>query len=207
MKKYIWLNPVTTTALTKANIDYRNLLNSCGYIYVDIDTSLINEVKDKYIDYCEDNTRTIIDARCPKAIEIIKKEYPCLCQNVAPIEPIFITCANYLLNKWVLHDDDAILFMIAPCSSLCNHGNALFKNDVVFLTWKDFCLKNNLHINIETDITPIPLGFFDNTSLNVAKLTGEDNIINSIDTLISSDSKDLVEILYCPNGCHNGDGL
>lgn len=207
MKKYIWLNPVTTTSLEKSYIDYKKLLKDEGFIYVSIDSSLINSVREDYVRYCTYNNKTIIDSRCPKAIEVIKKEYPYLCKNIAPIDPIFINCAKYLFKKWVANDSNAILFMIAPCTSLCNHGNALFKNDVIFLTWLDFCKKNNIDINLTPQKTPIPLGFFDNTNLNVLKLTGKSNIINNINKVMTNDTQDLIEILYCKDGCHNGDGI
>ncbi|WDV45481.1 [Fe-Fe] hydrogenase large subunit C-terminal domain-containing protein [Clostridiaceae bacterium M8S5] len=208
MKKYIWLNPVTSDMLTNNNINVNELFKNLGYILVDLDCSIVDNVLSDYINMCKSTNNPLIDSRCPMVVEIIKEKYPELCKNIAPLDPIFIYCAKHLYKTLIKSNDDSILFIIAPCTSLCHYGNAVLKKDVIFTTWKHFKEKHEICIDLKARRTPIPLGFFDNTDLIIEKLTGESKILSNINKLIEYKSNiDLIEILYCKNGCHNGDGI
>lgn len=54
--------------------------------------------------------------------------------------------------------------------------------------------------------SPIPPGFFDGLGLKTVSITGEKEIRNYLRNGIS-DEVQLVEMLFCNEGCHNGDGI
>ena len=56
------------------------------------------------------------------------------------------------------------------------------------------------------DKSPIPLGYFDSLEVKTKKLTGRDNINGCFKGNLYFEN-DIVEMLYCNNGCNNGDGV
>ena len=54
--------------------------------------------------------------------------------------------------------------------------------------------------------SPIPPGFFDSLGLEMDSLTGRGPIEAYLSAGGRAEAR-LVELLYCENGCHNGDGV
>ena len=86
-------------------------------------------------------------------------------------------------------------------------GNNLHMDNTIFMTWLEFLesLNQNIEGNV-LDNTPIPLGFFDRLNIEKESLSGNDNI-ESYFKNNKFKNLDMIEMLYCHNGCHNGDGV
>ena len=60
--------------------------------------------------------------------------------------------------------------------------------------------------NIEQ--SPIPPGFFTNLGVKTLSLSSKEKIENALSYKFSEiKNYQIIELLYCENGCHNGDGL
>ena len=65
----------------------------------------------------------------------------------------------------------------------------------------------NLQIN-KIESSPIPPGFFENLGIKTLSLCSKEKIQNAFSYKFSElKNYQIIELLYCENGCHNGDGL
>ena len=146
-------------------------------------------------------------SRCPKIKEYINTEY---FEN-ADINPILIETALEIYGN-LNNKENSILYITTPCSYLRDLGNELKLENTTFITWKDFLKENNIILDSlkkkELNESPIPLGFFDKLKriYKVHSVSGEDAVAEIFKNNIYKDN-DLIEALYCSNGCHNGDGV
>lgn len=197
-KKYIWLNPVITSSY-----NYEDLFKTLNKIGFEIVTPHINHLKivlEKYKKELSNLDKPILDKRCPLIVEYFsdKKE---IFKDVN-IDPILIHISRELSDREDL--SDGIKYILTPCFSLKKMGEELNLQNTIFYTWDDFVREYNISINgNKLDISPIPLGFFSSISDNVLKIT-KNNLKQDKDKL---KRYDIVEGLYCLNGCHNGDGV
>ena len=94
-----------------------------------------------------------------------------------------------------------------PCQALADRGNELNLKNTKFIPWNQFL--QTLNCGPEGKIhkeTPIPLGFFDELNFRTVSFTGEYDIREYFRKDFTKEAQ-LIELLYCENGCHNGDGI
>ena len=202
MEKYIWLNPVVLKMYDQQEL--LTVLGSLDFQIVACEENHIQTVKDKYKKRYEECRYSLCDNRCPKAISYVKTHYDHADLEYAAIQPILIHCAEELADKY--KNDDAVLYIITPCTDLKNAGNKLSLKNTVFQTWTEFCREHNIYLNRKSiEASPIPPGFFDNIP-DVVSLSSKDDIDRFFQEPFKQD-KQLIEMLYCQGGCHNGDGV
>ena len=203
--KYILINPVVDKMYEQEILN--NFLKINGYTRVFYNENWADIVINKYKDVIKNaKGATIMDMRCPLAVDtvkdIIEKD-----QNIIfpDIDPILIHCAREISLREDLKDGEKII--ITPCKSLKDIGNNLCMDNTIFMTWLEFLesLDQNIEGNV-LDNTPIPLGFFDSLDLKKESISGNDNI-ESYFRKNKFKNLDMIEMLYCHNGCHNGDGV
>lgn len=203
--KYILINPVVDKMYEQEILN--NFLKINGYTRVFYNENWADIVINKYKDVIKNaKGATIMDMRCPLAVDtvkdIIEKD-----QNIIfpDIDPILIHCAREISLREDLKDGEKII--ITPCKSLKDIGNNLCMDNTIFMTWLEFLesLDQNIEGNV-LDNTPIPLGFFDSLDLKKESISGNDNI-ESYFKNNKFKNLDMIEMLYCHNGCHNGDGV
>lgn len=202
MKKYIWLNPVVLKMYDQEEL--QSTLESLGFQIITCEEDHLQIVKDKYKERYESCKQLLCDNRCPKAISYVKTRYDHASLEYTTIHPILIHCAEELTNRY--KDDDAELYIITPCTDLRDLGNKLALKNTIFQTWTEFCRDYHIQLNSKpTENSPIPPGFFDNIP-NVVSLASKHDI-DCFFQDTSRQDKQLIEMLYCQGGCHNGDGV
>lgn len=179
-----------------------------GYIRVEVENDWHGIVKEKYKElYKNRNNLTILDRRCPATIETIS-EYVNDDEVIIPeIEPILIHCGREIAAREDLEDKKKVI--TTPCESLANYGNKLNLKDTEFISWNGFLKKLALDKEIQRrilDESPIPLGYFTSLGLKSSSLSGKENIESYFKNGLYK-KQELVEMLYCTNGCNNGDGV
>ena len=86
-------------------------------------------------------------------------------------------------------------------------GNALKLPDTGFLSWKEFVdMLGEEPARKSIEESPIPPGFFEDLGMKTVSVTGEEEIRTYLNNDMPRDIQ-LVEMLYCEKGCHNGDGI
>lgn len=198
---YIFINPVVENMYKHS--DLNSFLIENGYTRVYIQENWLQITKEKYKQALRISKNTIIDMRCPKAYKIpksmnIKVTYP-------DIEPILIHCAREISNREDLKGIKKVI--TTPCKSLADFGNSLNIQDTIFYSWLDFLKEQNtIFTGTQLKVSPIPLGYFEELKINHISLSGEKEIYNLFKSKIWEDLS-LVELLFCKQGCHNGDGV
>ena len=201
--KYLWINPVTDKMYDKQKLN--EFIMQQGYKRVETSKDWLSVVKEKYKKAVQDSENTVIDIRCPMAADLVKnladtKEF------VFPeIHPILIHCGCELAEREMTKDDELII--TTPCKALAELGNKLALKNTTFIPWNQFLRKFNEKPGemIESK-TPIPLGFFEELKVNTVSLTGEQEIQEYFQSDFGKEIQ-LIEMLYCKDGCHNGDGI
>ena len=202
MKKYIWLNPVVLKMYDQEELNHA--LESLGYQIVTCEENHLQTVKNKYKKQFDTCRHSLCDNRCPKAIAYVKSHYDYEGLEYSTIQPILIHCAEELANRY--KNDEAELYIITPCTDLRDLGNKLAWKNTKFKTWTEFCMEHQLILTSRTtESSPIPPGFFDNIS-DVVSLSSKEDIDGHFQQTAKQD-KQLIEMLYCKGGCHNGDGV
>ena len=202
MNKYIWLNPVVYKMYDHDQLN--SALSNLGFHIVTCEQNHLKSVKDKYKAKYESCKHLLCDNRCPKAVNHVKAHYDHDSLEYADIKPILIHCAEELADRY--KHEDATLYIITPCTDLRNLGNSLKLPHTVFQTWTEFCRDNSINIDTKsTESSPIPPGFFDNIPNTVSLASKEE--IDRFFKWAPKQEKQLIEMLYCPGGCHNGDGV
>ena len=106
---------------------------------------------------------------------------------------------------------------MCPCQELSELGNKLAKvwekERITFYSWNKWVENFKIYKAKAIHETPIPLGFFDELGIKVKSITGEKRVVEEVSSYqrtqgkSSNDSVDLIEMLYCKGGCHNGNGV
>ncbi len=200
--RYVFINPVTAQMYPRAELDAQ--LARAGYRRVECDTVWRDVVLARYRELTRAQPATIADARCPLAVELVKAHAPSNVR-IAPIEPILLCCGRELSARPELSDGDKLI--TAPCRALAAAGNALCLPRTRFAPWREFA--REAHIDIvprALSECPIPPGFFAGLGCAAASATGRAEILRLLADLPNRDLR-IIELLYCPGGCHNGDGI
>ncbi len=203
--KYIFINPVVDRMYEKASLD--QVLLEKGYQRVEVETDWHALVKEKYNELLKQTNLTVIDKRCPKAIEAIDTYINNEKMVIPSIDPILIHCGIELSNREELKGVQKII--TTPCESLAHYGNKLQLLDTEFISWKQFLAQLDPEKKLQVKslgASPIPPGYFETLDVKVSSISGKEEIENHFKTE-SYVSDEIVEMLYCHNGCHNGDGV
>lgn len=214
---YIWINPVAESMYEPHVLT--DFLKKHGYEQIQTTGDWLNVVKEKYRMAVHEANSPIIDMRCPKTKEVLDKSGVTSDVTIPAIEPILIHCAREISEREDLRGEEKVI--TTPCKALADMGNALKLPNTWFVPWNQFL--QSLHDKQRSDVSndnvtiqqslkesPIPPGFFEGLELKTASVTGEDDILKYLQNHLRKDiSEDiqLVEILFCKEGCHNGDGI
>ena len=202
---YIFINPVVANMYVKEELN--ELLLSNGYSRVEVETDWHKIVKEKYNETLKSTEKTLLDQRCPLAIDTISEYINNNDALIPQIDPILIHCGIELANREDLQGKKKII--TSPCESLATYGNSKNLEDTMFVSWKEFIKNLNSHDKSMVrllDESPIPPGYFDSLEAKVTSLSGKENIVSHFKNNLHK-KDDLVEMLYCTNGCNNGDGV
>ncbi|MGG2468320.1 hypothetical protein ACOV1W_11300 [Paraclostridium bifermentans] len=203
--KYIFINPVVDNMYIKEELD-KLLLNN-GYSRVEVENDWHKVVKEKYNEALKSTEKVLLDRRCPLAIDTINEYINEQDVFIPKIDPILIHCGIEIANREDLKGKKKVI--TTPCKSLASYGNKKDLEDTVFISWKEFIKKLNLYEKIQVkllDESPIPMGYFNSLESKISSISGEENIEAYFKNNLHKES-DLVEMLYCKNGCNNGDGV
>ena len=222
---YLWINPVSERMVSEQNL--KRILAEHQLTQVRCREDWGGIVLKQYAELMEHADGTVADARCPEAVNLIEhyNEEKNLSIQVADIEPILIHCARELSERADLANGDKII--TTPCRILAEQGNALELPQTRFISWKDFLAELGETLEPAPEASPIPPGFFTGLSVPVVSLSGRDEIegyleerskvlekkvevskedADSVDAM-EEQKMQLLELLYCPQGCHMGDGV
>ena len=201
--RYILINPVTESMYSE--IVLNDFLTRHGYIKVSCETDWSKIVIKKYEKLLKNSKGTVIDMRCPMAYEMFINEKDTEGLIFHDTEPILIHCAREISLRKELNGYEKLI--ITPCKSLADMGNSLGLNETVFITWLDFLhtLGSDLPYEI-IQSTPIPLGYFKDIKVEQFGVSGERKIKNFLHNKEWKKLR-LIELLFCNEGCHNGDGV
>lgn len=200
---YIFINPVTQGMYDKRELT--DFLNSNSFVQVFCEKDWISFVKKSYKNALELNDEmTFLDMRCPKAVSFVKEKFTDAAIAFPKIEPILIHCAREIAGRY---SESGSVLITTPCASLAEYGNSLNLKNTRFISWNDFINVNDCRLKKNhLEASPIPPGFFTDVEKNTLSVTGQ----LSIEKIFRSESYKsarLVEMLFCSDGCNNGDGV
>jgi len=202
---YIWINPVTAGMYEPEVL--RSFLCKHGYSQLDTVTDWMKIVKEKYASEVSRSVNPVMDMRCPKIKELLD-EYHLEKQHkitIPDIAPILIHCSEEVSKREDLKNEKKII--TTPCQSLADMGNALNLDNTCFIPWNRFLQElGEEPEGVLPKESPIPLGFFEELNLRTLSISGEKNIRKYFEKFVP-DEVQLIELLYCESGCHNGDGI
>jgi len=201
MKKYIWFNPVVQSICAPDYLE--TFCSTYNLNRVESDVNFIEVVKDKYDQKVKEVNQPLIDQRCPLAAKEIEQYDQGINHD---IDPILIHTAKHLYQVYV-KDTDNTLIVTTPCQSLADLGNDLGLENVTFVAWLAYLESLEYPIqHSELEASPIPPGFFDTHKHKVLNLKSKEQI-NTYFESNNANEYDIIEMFYCENGCHNGDGI
>lgn len=200
---YIWINPVTAGMYEEEELNV--FLQEHGYKRFQTSIDWLAIVRDKYLTAVKESKYPVIDVRCPKVKELLEGMELKTEVTFPQIYPILIHCGQEGSGRKELQGENKII--TTPCQALADMGNGLHFPDTHFISWNQF-LKMLGSEPERTPIheSPIPPGYFKELGVNVTSVTGEDEIRKYFEAGIPKGIQ-LVELLYCKDGCHNGDGI
>ncbi|MBQ8559851.1 MAG: hypothetical protein IJ439_07735 [Tyzzerella sp.] len=200
---YIWINPVTDGMYEPDVLN--EFLRHHGYKRFHTSTDWLTIVKEKYRLAAKQAAHTVMDMRCPKTRELLDELGITSEVTIPEINPILIHCGQEGSEREDLWDEEKII--TTPCQALADMGNALGLKNTWFVPWNQL-LKSigDKPPGIPPKESPIPPGFFDELGLKTVSITGEKEIRNYFENYVP-DEVQLVEMLFCREGCHNGDGI
>ncbi len=182
------------------------LLNN-GYTRIEVENDWHRIVKEKYNKALEIAGKPLLDRRCPLAIDTVIKHINKEDAFIPEIDPILIHCGIEIAHREDLKGKKKVI--TTPCESLAAYGNKKNLRDTVFISWKEFVKDLNEQEKLQVKVleeSPIPPGYFNEVEGKVTSISGEENIKELFKNELYKDS-DLIEMLYCKNGCNNGDGV
>lgn len=200
---YLWINPVTDCMYEREVLNA--FLQKHGYQRFETNTDWCSIVKEKYAEAVRQSSNTVIDMRCPKAAELLKELEIGRDVTFPDIHPILIHCGIESSERIDLKDVDKII--TTPCQALADMGNSLGLNRTRFVPWNRFLeTLGSAPKSLPIEKSPIPPGFFSDLHMKTESLTGENEIKQYFASIVPDEAQ-LVEILFCKDGCHNGDGV
>ena len=203
MKKVVWLNPVVKNIYDFAAL--KEILQNKGFSVAECEKDHVKSVKNAYKNALA-QSELIYDSRCPRAVNFIRANFKEQADFVANLNPILIESALELSAKL---QEDEWLYVTTPCEDLAELGRGLNLARTTFLTWRSFREQNAINLKMRSiEQSPIPPGFFINLGVKTLSLGSKENIQNTLSYKFSElKNYQIIELLYCENGCHNGDGL
>ena len=203
MKKVVWLNPVVKNIYDFAAL--KEILQERGFSVVECEKDHVNSVKNAYKNALVQK-ELIYDSRCPRAVNFIRENFKEQADLISNLNPILIESALELSSKL---KEDEWLYVTTPCEDLAELGRGLNLARTTFLTWKSFREQNEINLEMKRlGASPIPPGFFTNLGVKTLSLSSKEKIQNALSYKFSElKNYQIIELLYCENGCHNGDGL
>ena len=203
MKKLVWLNPVVKSIYELAAL--KKSLQDKGFSVMECEKDHANSVKNAYKNSLAQK-KLIFDSRCPRAANFIRANFKEQAALISNLNPILIESALELSAKL---KDGEWLYVTTPCEDLAELGRRLNLARTTFLTWKSFREQNAINLKMRSiEQRPIPPGFFTNLGVKTLSLGSKENIQNTLSYKFSElKNYQIIELLYCENGCHNGDGL
>jgi hypothetical protein len=203
MKKVVWLNPVVKNIYDFAAL--KEILQEKGFSVVECEKDHVNSVKNAYKNALA-QSELIYDSRCPRAVNFIRANFKEQADLISNLNPILIESALELSAKL---KEDEWLYVTTPCEDLADLGRGLNLAQTTFLTWKSFREQNEINLEMKRlGASPIPPGFFTNLGVKTLSLSSKEKIENALSYKFSKlKNYQIIELLYCENGCHNGDGL
>ena len=201
--KYIWINPVTDKMYEQDVLN--EFLEQHGFRRFYTTSDWLTVVKEKYRLAVKKAGRPVIDVRCPKIKKLLEELNLTSQISIPEIDPILIHCGQEASEREYLLQKEKII--TTPCEALANMGNELALPKTCFISWNQFLKSIGSNpIGVAPNKSPIPPGFFDKMGLKTVSITGEEEIRAYFQQGVTSDVQ-LVELLYCKDGCHNGDGI
>lgn len=211
---YVWINPVVASMYEPEILD--KFLQKHGYKQVKTSEDWLHIVKEKYRAAVNEAKVPVMDMRCPKSGEVVDASGVMPEVTLPTIEPILIHCAREISEREDLRGEEKVI--TTPCKALADMGNALELPYTTFVVWNQFLailgdtsLKDEKTLIPQTlKESPIPPGFFDDLGLKTVSLTGEDEIQEYFQTQFAKNTPNnvqIVEMLFCKHGCHNGEGV
>jgi len=209
-RRFIWINPVVEAMADSLYPSIIQQITDRGFSVVSCNTGL-EKVRQAYRQYLQrDVNKPVIDTRCPKVACMVNCHFPQLQDSQSEVLPILMVCAQDLYELHVrTNPDKASLTIVTPCSSLADVGNSKLGHIARFITWIDFCTEQEFFIALPRAVSsPIPPGYFRFPEYRVLEASGPDAVKGLLNRISqNSNEADLVELLYCNGGCHNGDGV
>ena len=203
MKKVVWLNPVVKNIYDFAAL--KEILQNKGFSVVECKKDHVKSVKNAYKNALA-QSELVFDSRCPRAVNFIRANFKEQADLISNLNPILIESALELSAKL---KEDEWLYVTTPCEDLAELGRGLNLARTTFLTWKSFREQNAINLKMRNiEQSPIPPGFFTNLGVKNISLSSKEKIENALSYKFSElKNYQIIELLYCENGCHNGDGL
>lgn len=204
--RYIWINPVAEKMYGKDIDRVKDDLKINQYKIVNCDSQLDN-VRNEYKLLSGKSNKTILDCRCPETITLLRNNNLTNNFEVSEIDPILVRTSKVLYKENIKSNED-ILIITCPCTQLRNHTRNVFKDikNIEIYTWKEFAESQGIDSLGKIDKSPIPLGFYRKGFNKVLEISGEDEILESV-SKVENNKYEVIEMLYCKDGCNNGDGL
>lgn len=200
---YVWINPVTER-MYEPNV-LNAFLEQHGYKRFYTSGDWLTIVKEKYRLVTQQTSQIVVDMRCPKIKSLLDELGITSEIHIPEINPILIHCGQEGSEREDLQNEEKII--TTPCQALADVGNALALPKTQFIPWNQFLkLIGSEPIGTALNESPIPPGFFNEMGIKTVSITGEEQIRAYFKQGIPNEVQ-LVEMLYCKDGCHNGDGI
>lgn len=200
--KYVWINPVARSLYPRTRLDAA--LCRQGFTPIECEEDMLTRVQEKYLQAVRHSACCVADQRCPKAAEYLQKHTGATLYT-PEIEPILIHCARALAAQYGA--DGNLIFITTPCKCLSDYGNELALPNTKFLPWNEFAAENQIVLAPRTiERSPIPPGFFSQFAQSIS-LKSKQEMDDFLRTGSDFSPYQVAELLYCENGCHNGDGM
>lgn len=203
MKKVVWLNPVVKNIYDFAAL--KEILQDKGFSVVECKKDHVKSIKNAYKNALA-QSELIYDSRCPRAVNFIRANFKKQADLISNLNPILIENALELSAKL---KENEWLYVTTPCEDLAQLGRGLNLARTTFLTWRSFREQNAINLKMRSiEQSPVPPGFFTNLGVKTLSLSSKEKIENTLSYKFSElKNYQIIELLYCQNGCHNGDGL
>lgn len=210
IQRYLWINPVVESMAGRLYEDVLEQVRDRGFIPVSCSTGAETVLR-QYRNALETRKEKIlIDSRCPLIVDWIDRKYPELQSCQAQVLPILLTCATELYKQYIeVNPVTSDLTMATPCTALVRQGNSCLGDLANFVTWKQFCVDQELRFEFDrASGSPIPPGFFNFPGYQIWEANGIHEVATMFEKVVrGNEGPDLLELLYCEGGCHNGDGV
>ena len=200
---FIWINPVVDKMYEPKALE--EFLTAHGYKRIHASTDWLSIVKEKYWQEVAGANRPVMDMRCPATRALLDESGVADAVTLPDIKPILIHCGEECSNDVSWQDEEKVI--ATPCRALADMGNALKLCNTRFIPWNQFVeMQGEEPERVQPKESLIPPGFFEGLDVKTDSITGEDEIRHYLKTGIPKEVQ-LVEMLFCKEGCHNGDGI